>query len=144
MDAVDTNILIYAANSDSDFHGPCLDYLQQRRIESTPTYLTWGICYEFLRVSTHSKSHSRPWSAESAWGFLAALLESPGIGLLSPTHRHAAVLAQTLAELPDIRGNLFHALHIAVLLREHGIGRICTRDTDFHRFPFLTVIDPLR
>jgi predicted nucleic acid-binding protein len=31
-----------------------------------------------------------------------------------------------------------------VLLREHGIARICTRDADFHRFPFLTVVDPLR
>jgi predicted nucleic acid-binding protein len=31
----------------------------------------------------------------------------------------------------------------AILMREHGIRRICTRDTDFHRFPFLEVIDPL-
>ena len=28
-------------------------------------------------------------------------------------------------------------------MREHGISRICTRDTDFRRFPFLTVVDPL-
>jgi predicted nucleic acid-binding protein len=27
-------------------------------------------------------------------------------------------------------------------MREHGIRRICTRDADFHRFPFLEVIDP--
>ena len=60
------------------------------------------------------------------------------------TERHAAVLAQTLAEMPDMRGNLFHDLHIAVLMREHGVSRICTRDTDFHRFPFLTVVDPLQ
>ena len=56
----------------------------------------------------------------------------------------AAVLAQTLSELPDVSGNLCHDLHTAVLMREHGISRICTRDTDFHRFPFLTVVDPLR
>jgi predicted nucleic acid-binding protein len=30
------------------------------------------------------------------------------------------------------------------LMREHEIGRICTRDTDFNQFPFLEVIDPLR
>jgi CubicO group peptidase (beta-lactamase class C family) len=30
----------------------------------------------------------------------------------------------------------------AVLMREHGIRRIYTRDTDFHRFPFLEPIDP--
>jgi hypothetical protein len=32
----------------------------------------------------------------------------------------------------------------AILMREHGIGRICIRDTDFNQFPFLEVIDPLR
>ena len=72
------------------------------------------------------------------------LLESPGFSMLTATLRHAAVLTQTLSELPDIRGNLVHDLHTAALMREHGISRIYTRDTDFHRFPFLTVIDPLR
>ena len=34
-----------------------------------------------------------------------------------------------------LRGNLFHDLHTAVAMRENGVSRICTRDTDFHRFP---------
>jgi predicted nucleic acid-binding protein len=29
-------------------------------------------------------------------------------------------------------------------MREHGIRRVCTRDTDFYRFPFLEVLDPLQ
>ena len=41
-------------------------------------------------------------------------------------------------------GNLFQDAHTAILMREHGIRRGCTRDTDFHRFPFLDVIDPLQ
>ena len=28
---------------------------------------------------------------------------------------------------------------LAVLMREHGVSRICTRDTDFHRFPSLSI-----
>jgi uncharacterized protein len=44
--------------------------------------------------------------------------------------------------LPHLAGNLLHDAHI--LMREHGIARICTRDTDFNQFPFLEVIDPLR
>lgn len=35
-----------------------------------------------------------------------------------------------------------HVAHTAVLMREHGIERIFTRDTDFHRFPFLETVDP--
>jgi predicted nucleic acid-binding protein len=36
-----------------------------------------------------------------------------------------------------------HDTQTAVLMREHGIRRVCTRDTDFHRFPFLEPVDPL-
>ena len=64
--------------------------------------------------------------------------------VLTATSRHSAVLAQTVAEHPDACGNLAHDLHTAALMREYGISRICTRDADFHRFPFLTVVDPLR
>lgn len=75
--------------------------------------------------------------------FLLALQESPGLGVLVPTNRHARVLADVVAEVPGLSGNIVHDTHTAVLMREHGIRRICTRDTDFHRFPFLEPIDPL-
>lgn len=69
---------------------------------------------------------------------------SPSLEILTETDRHAAVAARTFAELPDLEGNLVHDAHTAILMREHGIRRIVTRDTDFHRFPFLEVVDPLR
>jgi hypothetical protein len=28
-------------------------------------------------------------------------------------------------------------------MREHGTSRICTRDTEFHRFPVVEAIDPM-
>ena len=43
-----------------------------------------------------------------------------------------------------LAGNLLHDAHTAILMREHGIPQICTRDADFHRFSFLEVIDPLQ
>ena len=49
-----------------------------------------------------------------------------------------------MSELPDLRGNVMHDLHTAVLMREHGVSRICTRDSDFRHFPFLTIIDPVQ
>ena len=84
----------------------------------------------------------RPWKAPAAWKFVAALLASPGLSVLVPTQRHPDVAAQVIKELPQIAGNLLHDAHTAILMREHGIRRVCTRDMDFHRFPFLEVIDP--
>ena len=140
----DTNVLIYAVDHDSPFHSPCRDSVLHARNDPSPAFLTWNICYEFLRVTTHARAPVSPWTTLEAWDFLEVLLHSPGFDLLMPTQRHAAVLARVLKELPDVSGNLVHDLHTAVLMREHGISRICTRDTDFHRFPFLEVVDPLR
>ena len=63
--------------------------------------------------------------------------------MLLPTERHEKVLADVIAEMPHMSGNLVHDGHTAVLMREHGLRRIYTRDTDFHRFPFIDTVDPL-
>jgi predicted nucleic acid-binding protein len=39
--------------------------------------------------------------------------------------------------------DVLHDAHTAILMREHGIRRLVTRDGDFRRFPFLDVVDPL-
>lgn len=93
---------------------------------TAPTFLTWSICYEFLRVSTHPRALQSPWGARDAERLLSTLLASPGFEVLVATPRHAAVLEQTLSELSDLRGNVMHDLHTAVLMREHGVSRICT------------------
>ena len=95
-------------------------------------------------MTTHPRVLQSPWSPNEAHLYLFGLLESPGFDLLVSTPRHAAVLAQTMSELPDLRGNLMHDLHTAVLTREHGVSRICTRDSDFRHFPFLAIIDPVQ
>ncbi len=143
MFVVDTNVLVYAANQDSEFHESCRRQIELFRARASPWYLSWPICYEFLRVCTHPGVLTNPWSVAAAWGFLQTLLISPSVGLLLPTARHADLLAEILAEIPHLRGNILHNLHTAVLMREHGIRDIYTRDTDFSRFPFLRVIDPV-
>ena len=142
MFVADTNVLIHAADADSPFHRQCHACLQDWRGQTSAWYLTWGILYEFLRVTTHPRVFRQPWLAARAWEFIEALLASPGLSILLPTDRHAAVAAEVFAELPHLAGNVIHDAHTAVLMREHGIRRVYTRDTDFHRFPFLEPIDP--
>jgi len=144
MLVVDTNILVYAADADSPFHAACREWLERQRVRPDAWYVTWSILYEFLRVTTHPRVMRRPWLAPTAWDFVVALLASPGLAVLVPTSRHAEVAGQLIAELPHIAGNMLHDAHTAVLMREHGIRQVCTRDNDFHEFPFLEVIDPLR
>jgi uncharacterized protein len=141
--AVDTNILIYAADADSPFHPAAYAWLERQRARPDAWYTTWGILYEFLRVTTHPRVMRKPWTAPQSWSFVSVLLASPGLGVLVPTDRHERVVSDVVSELPALAGNLFNDAHTAVLMREHGIRRICTHDTDFHRFPFLEVFDPV-
>ncbi len=144
MLVVDTNVLIDAADVFSQFHQPCGAWVDRQRPRPDAWYVTWPILYEFLRVTTHRRAPRRPWNLSAAWQFVAELLNSPGLGILVPTQRHADVAVEVFSELPHLAGNILHDAHTAILMREHGIRQICTRDTDFHRFPFLEVIDPLR
>jgi toxin-antitoxin system PIN domain toxin len=143
MFVVDTNVLVYAADENSPYHARCRERLEEWRRQPAAWYLTWGIIYEFLRVTTHPRVMRRPWSGREAWRFASVLLASPGLGMLVPTNRHAEVAAAVFEEIPHLAGNLVHDAHTAILMREHGVGRIFTRDTDFHRFPFLDPLDPL-
>ncbi len=142
MFVVDTNIFVYAADEDSSLHTKCRELLEGWRSQASAWYTTWGIFYEFLRVTTHPRVFRKPWPAARAWSFVEAVLAAPGLGILTATDRHPAVAGHVMNEVPHLSGNLMHDAQTAVLMREHGIKRIYTRDTDFHRFPFLEPIDP--
>jgi toxin-antitoxin system PIN domain toxin len=143
MFVVDTNVLVYAADESAPEHARCRSLVEEWRRRNGAWYVTWGICYEFLRVVTHPRVMRHPWTITDGARFLSAIQESPGLGVLVPTDRHSAVLAEVVAAVPGLAGNIIHDAQTAVLMREHGIRRICTRDTDFHRFPFLEPVDPL-
>ncbi len=143
MFVVDTNILVYSVNSTSPFHEPCVALLEEWRPRPDAWFCTWGIVYEFVRVTTHPRTMRRPWSARRAWEFVDGLMASPGFALLRETERHHAVASQVILETPELTGNAIHDAHVAILMREHGIRTIYTRDTGFHRFRSLHVIDPV-
>ena len=139
----DTNVLIYVADKRSPFHHACRDRVFMARDDGFYAFVTWSICYEFVRVTTLRRGPRVPWTLKQDWTYIETLLGPLKFGILTATDRHKALLAKTVTELPNLHGNAAHYLHIAVLMREYGIDRICTRDADFRRFPFLTVVDPV-
>lgn len=143
MFVVDTNVLVYAADENAPAYASCRSLIEEWRQQRVLWYTTWGVLYEFLRVVTHPRVLRNPWSVGKAWEFVDSLLASTALAVLVETDRHAVIVEQVIREVPRIGGNIVHDAHTAILMREHGIRRIYTRDTDFHRFPFLEVIDPL-
>ena len=143
MVVLDTNVLLYALDRSTDEHERCIGLVERLRKDVAPWYITWAIVYEFLRVSTHPRVLRKPLPIRTAWEFVEGLFASPSLQILVQGDRHREVAARTLEEVPGIRGNLTHDAHTAILMREHGLRRIYTRDKAFHHFPFLDVLDPL-
>jgi uncharacterized protein len=140
---VDTNVLILAVNQATVEHAHCRALVERWTAESLPWFTTWPILYEFMRVTTHPKVFPSPLPVSDAWGFIDRLLDSSALAVLAATPRHREVARRTLAEHPGLAGNVLHDTHTAILMREHGIRQIYTRDADFRQFPFLEVLDPL-
>lgn len=140
---VDTNVLAYAVNRDCEENRAAVAVLDDWLSGSVPWALTWSIVYEFLRLTTHPRVFRRPLAATDAVAFLTPLLESELVSLLIPTERHEGLLRTTIRELGRPIGNLFHDVHTAVLMREHGVSEIMTADNDFRQFRFLSVTNPI-
>jgi toxin-antitoxin system PIN domain toxin len=141
---VDTNILAYAVNRDCDEHRAAAAALEGWLAGTIPWALTWNVVYEFLRIATHPRVFRRPLSADQALAFLDPILAADVVTVLGPTPRHETLLRATVRQFGKPAGNLFHDLHTAVTMREHGVSEIMTADTDFRKFPFLTVTNPVR
>ena len=143
MHLVDTNVLVYAADASCPEHVICRSFVERWRAGILPWFCTWSILYEFLRVTTHQRVLRNPWTTSAAWQFIEALLSSPTFTVLTETPRHRELVELTLREIPRVTGNLVFDCRTAVIMREHGIRQIYTRDTDFSKFPFLETVDPL-
>jgi uncharacterized protein len=140
---IDTNLLLYALNSDCPEHTAARAFLEDVRESSSIWYLTEGIAYEFLRVATHPRVFSTPLTADNALRSLEAILSWPNLTLLAPGPGHWRCLRETLAQLHAPAGNLFFDIRTVTLMREHGIRAIHTADADFHQFKDVVVINPL-
>ena len=143
MFVVDTNLLIYAAIREFKEHDRAERLLTVWGTATEPWHITWSIAYELMRVVTHRAPFPRPLTFAQAWSFIESLRESPSFGILAETERHAEVVRELTLEFPRISGNRMHDLHIAALMREHGVREIRTADVGFHQFKFLRVVNPL-
>lgn len=143
MFVVDTNVFLYAADESFPEHSICIKLLRTWRAQNYPWFTTWSILYEFQRIVTHPQVLKKPWTAPESLRFIQSMLASPSLTILTHTPRHSLILESILNEIPKLRGNILHDVHTAALMREHGVHQIYTRDEDFHRFPFIEVLNPM-
>lgn len=105
--------------------------------------MTWVNVFEYLRAVTHRRLvRPAPLTIEKALENVQALPSSPAVSRLDPGRRHLEVFSDVCREAAPVEGNFVHDCRVAAIMREHGVARILTRDTQFRRIPGIEVVDP--
>lgn len=141
MQAIDTNILVYAEISSSVHHRQARVLLAGLAEGAVPWAIPWPCLYEFLRVVTHPRVFHPPMPIPTALADLQSLLAAPSLVLLTETERHFDILNAVVRQ-SSVSGNLIHDAHIVALCLEHGFTELLTEDRDFARFQGLRIVNP--
>lgn len=132
MDIVDTNLLIYAANSAAVHHTVARDWLSKALSSGTTVGFPWVCVLGFLRIVTNPRVMPRPITVADATAMGELWTTQPNAVLLDPGPRHYSILRSLLVD-SGTGGNLTTDAHIAALAVETR-SRIITFDRDFARF----------
>ena len=139
---VDANLLLYATDSCSPHHEESAGWLADVLNGNRRVGFAWQTIGAFLRISTHPRITTTPFTAAAAWSYVEAWLEADPAWIPRATERTMAVLADiTLSS--GVTGNLIPDAQLAALAVEHGLT-IYSADTDFARFPEVRWRNPLR
>ena len=140
--AIDANILLYASDRSSPLGDRAAAFLSECAAGTEVVYLPWPTISSYLRIATHPRIFANPLTPDEAMANVGALLDLPHVRPLSEEEGFWRIY-RDVARLLPVRGNLVPDAHLAALLRQHGVRTLYTNDSDFRRFTFLTVVNPL-
>ncbi len=132
MFVVDTNVLIYAANSAAAQHRAANDWLTAALRGGETVGYPWVSLLGFVRIVTNPRVMPRPVTVADALAAVQSWIMPPNAVLLEPGPRHLDLLAGLLTG-SGTGGNLTTDAHIAALALDTR-GRVVTFDRGFARF----------
>ena len=137
---VDTNILIYAANTRDPVHQTARDLLDRLARGPELLFVFWPSIMGFLRISTSVGIFPDPRTPDEALAMIAELIERPHVR--TPSEQSGFLELYRMTAPVSARGPLVPDAHLATLMRQHDVGLIYTRDRGFRRFEGIRVRDP--
>ena len=137
----DTNVLLYAINSDLEQHDACRAWLEAALSNERPVGFAWNVLLGVVRISTKKGIFPKPLSPSQAMSFVDEWLTQSPSQVIHPTKDHSLHLHRLLS-LAGTGGNLVSDAHLAALAIEHD-GEVCSCDQDFDRFPGVAWFNPL-
>lgn len=138
---VDANLLLYAVDEDSPFHGAARAWVEATLNGSRRVGIAWVSITAFLRIATNPRALRDPLAPTDAWSIVDAWLDAPAVWVPEPGRGHREILGRLVRDL-DLRANLIPDAVLAALCIEHGLEMI-SADSDFARFTEIRWTNPL-
>lgn len=142
MILVDANVLLYACDTDSPRHEGARIWLETELSSGRALRFALVTLLAFVRIASDRRVFMRPLAPLDACTLVETWLALPSVRLLEPGPRTWHLLGE-LCDQGQATGPLVMDAHLAALALEHGAS-IATTDRDFHRFPGVTIVDPLQ
>lgn len=139
--ALDVNVLVYASDRSSAFHGKALALVERLARGPELLYLFWPVIMGYLRIATHPAIFARPLSPEAAVSNIQQLVARAHTRCPGEGEQFWRTYGATTAPLV-VRGNLVPDAHLVSLMRENGVATLWTHDLDFRKFEGIRVRDP--
>ena len=139
--ALDVNILVYASHPESPLNGPARDLITELSHGPDLLCFSWPVLSGYVRIVTNPRVFPRPLSPIEATDNVTALVARQRTRVLTEQDGFWEIYGALLRE-HRARGDLVPDVHLAALLRQHGVRTLYTHDRDFRRFDVLDVRDP--
>ena len=140
--SIDADILLYDRNQEDSHFDSASRFISKRTNDPDLLCMTWPSIMAYQRNATHESIFENPLSPEIAWSNVVNLLNRPRATLIQEREGFAGAFETTPSAL-KVRGNSGPDAPIATILQQNGVNRIYTVDSDFRKFEFLEVINPL-
>ena len=139
---LDTNILVYAINTTSQYHSKCNAIRKKAISGELQSCITPQIISEFYAITTDPKRVEHPLTKEEAVGEIENYIRSENVIKILPRPDSFTRIIDLLKRYNVSRQQIFDLLLVATML-SNNIKRICTyNQNDFILFSEIEVISP--
>ena len=140
---VDTNVLVYAADTTSAFHESARQLRDRGFRGELSLVVTPQVLLEFFAVMTNPRRVTNPRSPQEAREEMAKYVQATSIGKIYPPADVMARILGLLADHPEVRRQEIFDLALVATMLSNGVTRLYTYNQQhFTRFPEIEVLAP--
>jgi toxin-antitoxin system PIN domain toxin len=143
MNSIDTNILIYAVNSDCAEHVAAMNIYEDMLAKPTKWIISDQVLFEFYRGLRNPKILEHPLDHRQALHQIEFLRKDSGVQHCAYETTFWDDLTKDFSSAPHKAAHIFDRV-LAVTLLKNGVTTFYTRNTkDFADFGFKSLINPI-